>query len=46
MGSHGDHRGVLLACQDEKWAVIGYHSSKHLSKPSKQTPLVTTMSAG
>ena len=32
VGSHGDHRGVLLDCQDEK---IGYHASKYLSKPSK-----------
>ena len=32
MGSHGDHRRVLLACQDES---IGYHSSKNLSKLSK-----------
>ena len=32
VGSHGDYRGVLLDCQDEK---IGYHASKYLSKPSK-----------
>ena len=32
MGSHDDHGGILLACQDE---IIGYHSSNYLSKPSK-----------
>ena len=34
MGSHGDHRGVLLACKDEK---IGYHRlsfEQDLSKAS------------
>ena len=44
MSSHDDHRGVLLACQDEK---IGYHrlshSSKYLGKPSKKTTLVTML---
>ena len=24
MGSHGDHRGVVSVCQDEKYAIVGY----------------------
>ena len=43
MSSHGDHWGVLLACQDEK---TGYHSSMYLRKPRKQTTLLTKMLAG
>ena len=36
MGSHGDHRGVLLACQGEKMSYHRLsHSSKYLSKPSE-----------
>ena len=46
VGSHGDNRGVLLACEDEKIGYLGYYSSKYLSKPRKQTTMVTTMLAG
>ena len=35
VGSHGDHQGVLLACQDEILAIIGYHLDKYLSKSGK-----------
>ena len=39
LGSHGDHRLVLLVCQDEK--KIGYHRLLY-----EQVSLVTTMLAG
>ena len=38
MGSHSDHPGVPLACQNER---IGYHRLLF-----EQVSLVTTMSAG
>ena len=38
LGSHGDHQGVILACQDGK---IGYHGLLF-----EQVSLVTTMLAG